>query len=259
MYRLYMAIAEDVWILPAGNLTDSALLKRVPGIRFWGEWILSFPASNLKCKPKQQQMAVFLSPCWWHHEAPHLSKTTQKAPSKLFLGQRSIFKPPNQLWMERRNQLLHSQKQRHPRISTIRSWSKKSIFEAMSFRRVFQQFASLDLRFWWFVGSLGFVWVSHLVRKWSIPSVKRTHFFSSFRVDVVLAMWISIVSNDFSNPAFPGTAEQALTTNSHQPPQTNHRWIQKKQQHEEALDATMLTVSFKFSAHWWKIYKAVPS
>ena len=41
--------------------------------------------------------------------------------------------------------------------------------------------------------------------------------------------------------------------NNHLQPQTNHRWIKKKQQHEEALDATMLTVSFKFCAHWWKI------
>ena len=99
MYRLYMAIAEDFWILPAGNLTDSAV------------WFHMFQASDFEVNgfwaTKQSHMQTktttdgsFLSRWWWHKGHP-ICQTTQKT-IKAFLV-KGPSSTPNQLWMERRN------------------------------------------------------------------------------------------------------------------------------------------------------------
>lgn len=70
-------------------------------------WMDFEPQSNLTCKQKQQQMAVFCLVVGGTKGTPFVKQ--HKKPSKLFWSKVHL-QPPNQLWMERRNQLLHWQK-----------------------------------------------------------------------------------------------------------------------------------------------------
>ena len=70
-------------------------------------WMDFEPQSNLTCKQKQQQMAVFCLVVGGTKGTPFVKQ--HKKTSELFRSKVHL-QPPNQLWMERRNQLLHSQK-----------------------------------------------------------------------------------------------------------------------------------------------------
>lgn len=149
MYRLYMAIAEDFWILPAGNLTDVKTCSKHQILR-WMDFEFFSQQSHMQTKATTD--GSFLSPCWWHKGHP-ICQTTQKT-IKAFLVKGPSSNPQTNFTSEEGiNFYIRKIQGIHEFRPIIRRWSKKSIFEAMSFRRVFQQFASRTLSSGDFVGS----------------------------------------------------------------------------------------------------------